>query len=559
MIRKVLSILGATSLLLAVSCRQDNTDFDNSGPESNTIIINGDATSLSQRLDFKNSGILNMDLGLGRKADVAGDFPLVLVAELAPPTYEGKILRATHVAVEGNYAYVSYNTEGADYLGAIEVIDISNPNLPKMVMQAITPNIDISSVRFDQGQLYIAGAKNIDVTNSPTAAFAGRMSLNGGLLTDRFTTTALPGKVGTDITSNSTNYFAVSGATGALTKLNKTNDKIEFSISLNDLRAVGINSNKLVVLSGTDGVKVFDSNNLTQTASFAAYSDIAESKRTLDFMGEKLLVSQGKKGVGVYQLNSGVKLQTLSLPDQVFGVDPSDIVTNGVSVNGDKAFAANGGAGLYVYQNKAQNLELLGSLDLMGSSNYVMSKGAYIFVATGTRGLKIIKYVAPEDNAVNCISYTSYTGSEWLNVNSGQNLAFGGTKSLRGINVNSILTWCGALTATEVVNINSNATFNMLGKLYQGSQQNPHNSLNINGGSLLNVDGDLTTYGHMVLNSNASLKVKGNVTIFGDLTLNQGTKIEFIGSKSVITIHGKVIKNGKPTITGTYVDTNNKL
>jgi hypothetical protein len=63
----------------------------------------------------------------------------------------------------------------------------------------------------------------------------------------------------------------------------------------------------------------------------------------------------------------------------------------------------------------------------------------------------------------------------------------------------------------------------------------------------------------MVLNSNASLKVKGNVTIFGDLTLNQGTKIEFIGSKSVITIHGKVIKNGKPTITGTYVDTNNKL
>ena len=134
MIRKVLSILGATSLLLAVSCRQDNSDFDNSGPESNNIIINGDATSLSQRLDFKNSGILSMDLGLGRKADVAGDFPLVLVAELAPPTYEGKILRATHVAVEGNYAYVSYNTEGADYLGAIELIDISNPNLPKMVM-----------------------------------------------------------------------------------------------------------------------------------------------------------------------------------------------------------------------------------------------------------------------------------------------------------------------------------------------------------------------------------------------------------------------------------------
>lgn len=559
MIKKVLSILGAISLLLAVSCRQDPTDFENSGSDSNPIIMNGDATSLNARLDFKNAGILNMDLGLGRKADVAGDFPLVLVAELAPPTYEGKTLRATHVAVEGNYAYVSYNTEGAEYLGAIEVIDITNPNLPKMVMQAITPNIDISSVKFDQGQLYVAGAKNIDVTSSPTAAFAGRMPLTGGLLTDRFVTTALPGKVGTDITSNSTHYFAVSGATGALTKVNKADDKIEFSISVNDLRAVGINSNKIVVLSGTDGVKVFDSNTLTQTAAFAAYSDIAESKRTLDFMGEKLLVSQGKNGVGVYQLNSGVKVQTLSLPDHVTGVDPGDVVTNGVSVNGDKVFAANGGAGLYVYQNKAQTLELLGSIDLMGSSNYVMSKGAYIFVASGARGLKIIKYVAPEDNVVNCSSYADYTGSEWLNVNSGQHLAFGGTKSLKGINVNSVLTWCGALTASEAVNINSNATFNMYGKLYQGSQQNPWNSLNINSGSLLNIEGDLTTYGHLTLNSNASLKVKGNVTVFGDLTLNQGAKIEFIGSKSVITIHGKVTKNGKSTITGTYIDTNNKL
>lgn len=559
MIKKVLSVLGATSLLFSVSCRQDNNDFENSGSNSNNIIINSDANSLGARLDFKNSGILNMDLGFGRKSDVAGDFPLVLVAELAPPTYEGKTLRATHVAVEGNYAYVSYNTEGADYLGAIEVIDITNPNLPKMVMQAISPNIDISSVRFDQGQLYVAGATDVDVTNSPTAAFAGRMTLNGGLLTDRFVTTALPGKVGTDITSNSTNYFAVSGATGALTKLNKADDKIEFSISLKDLRAVGINSNKIVVLSGTEGVKVFDANNLTQINSFAAFSDIAESKRTLDFMGEKLLVSQGKNGVGVYNLNSGTKIQTLSLPTEVPGVDPGDIVTNGVSVNGDKVFAANGGAGLYVYQNKAQALELLGSIDLMGSSNYVMSKGEYIFVASGARGLKIIKYVAPADDAVNCSSFAEYTGSEWLNVNSGQTLAFGGTKSLKGINVNSVLTWCGALTASEAVNVNSNATFNMYGKLYQGSQQNPWNSLNINSGSLLNLEGDLTTYGHMILNSNASFKVKGNVTIFGDLTLNEGSKIEFIGTKSVITIRGKVIKNGKSTITGTYVDTNNKL
>ena len=58
---------------------------------------------------------------------------------------------------------------------------------------------------------------------------------------------------------------------------------------------------------------------------------------------------------------------------------------------------------------------------------------------------------------------------------------------------------------------------------------------------------------------NASFKVKGNISTFGDLTFNEGPKIWFVGTKSFITIRGKVIKKGKSTITGTYVDTNNKL
>ncbi|WP_051190473.1 LVIVD repeat-containing protein [Kaistella palustris] len=559
MIKKILSILSISTVLFAVSCRQDSTDLDGVTAAKNEVILNSDANSLNARLSFKNSGILDLNQGLGRKLDEAGDFPLVLVAELTPPEYKGKKLQATHVAVEGNYAYVSYNTEGEEYLGAIEVIDISNPNTPKMVMQAITPNVDISAVRYDNGQLYIAGATNAEIANTASAAFAGKLTLNNGMLSDRFVTTTLPGNVGTDVTSNASKYFAVSGATGAFAQLNKADDKIEFSISLPDLRAVGINGNKIVILSGTEGVKVYDANSLKQTSAFAAYQDVAESKRTLDFMGEKLLVSQGKNGVGVYNLNSGTKLQTLALPTDITDVDPENIVTNAVSVNGDKAFVANGGAGLFVYQDKGQQLELLGALDLLGSTNYVMSKGEYIFVASGSRGLKIIKYVAPAGGVVNCSSFAAYTGGEWLNVNSGQDLAYGGTKSLKGINVNAKLTWCGALTATESVNVNSNATFTMLGKLYQGSQQNPWNSLAINSGALLNLEGDLTTYGHMILNSNANLKVKGNVTIFGDLTINQGSKIEFVGTGSTITIHGKVTRNGTSTITGTFVDVNHKL
>ncbi|MDR6157827.1 hypothetical protein QF023_001343 [Chryseobacterium sp. SLBN-27] len=555
--RRFLPYIAVLTFLTVLSCRNDDNDFQSQ--QENGPILSSDAKTLSKRIGFGNAGVLDIKPGTGGKTVTAGNFPLVLVAEVAPPVYNGKTLRATHVAIEGNYAYVSYNTEGETYLGAIEVLNITNPNAPQLVMQAILPDTDVSSVRYDNGKLYIAGAKDIYASGAASPAFVGSMTLNGGMLTSSLQQTVLTGKVGTDVTSNGSKYYAVSGATGVLAQLNKTNQQIEMSIPLNDLRALGYNNNKIVVLSGTEGVKIYDANGLNLITSFATSSDVAEAKRTIDFIDGKLLVSEGYNGVGVYNLSSGTKLQKLSLPTQVTGVNPSDIVSNGVSVNSGRVFVANGGAGLYVYTSNNNELKLLGSLDLTGSSNFVMSRGEYIFVATGAGGLKIIKTVAPETGAVNCSGYAAYDGNEWLNVNSGQTLEYSGTKSLQGINVNQTLTWCGALTVSQGINLNSNSTFNMYGQLYQGTQNNPWNSLNINSGALLNLKGNLTTYGHMIMNSNANWKIEGNVTIFGNLTINQGSKIEFIGSNSSITIHGTVTKNGTSTITGTFTDVNNKL
>lgn len=554
--RKILPYIAALSFLAAVSCTNDDQDFQND--QENGPILSSDVKTLSQRIDFANSGVLDLKSTTG-KTTTAGDFPLVLVAEVAPPVYNGKTLRATHVAVEGNYAYVSYNTEGETYLGAIEVLNITNPNAPQLVMQAILPDTDVSSVRYDNGKLYIAGAKNIYASGASTPAFVGSMTLSGGMLTNVLQQTVLAGKVATDVTSASSKYYAVSGATGVLAQLSKTSQQVEVSIPLSDLRALGYTNNKVVVLSGTQGVKIYDANGLNLITSFTTSSDVAEAKRTIDFIDGKLLVSEGYNGVGVYDLSTGTKLQKLAVPTQVPNTNPADIVSNAVSVNSGRIFVANGGAGIYVYTPDNNDLKLMGSLDLKGSSNFVMSKGEYIFVATGAGGLKIIKMVAPASGAVNCSGYAAYNGSEWLNVNSGQTLEYSGTKSLQGINVNQVLTWCGALTASQGVNINSNATFNMYGQLYQGTQNNPWNSLNINSGALLSLKGNLTTYGHMILNSNANWRIEGNVTIFGNLTINQGSKIEFIGSNSSITIHGTVTKNGTSTITGTYTDVNHKL
>lgn len=93
-------------------------------------------------------------------------------------------------------------------------------------------------------------------------------------------------------------------------------------------------------------MKVYSANGLNIIASFNTNTDIANAKRTIDFIDGKLLVSSGYNGVGVYNLASGALVQQLNVATSVVGVDQSDIMSNAVSVNQGRVFVANGGAGL---------------------------------------------------------------------------------------------------------------------------------------------------------------------------------------------------------------------
>lgn len=531
------------SVLMAIFALTSCSNDDN-GPTKGTvqerIIINTDSQSLNERIKYDNSGVLDVVTpNAGRNESESTSLPVVLVAEVNPPVYGGQTLKATHVAINGNYAYVSYNTEGEAYSGAIDVINISNPNTPQLVIQAIFPNTDISAVNYEDGKLYIAGAVSVDAyPDSDSPAFVGSMVLNNGLLTTNYVQTSIAGNVATSVTSSGSNYYAVSGDNGEVVSLNKNSHQVQMTIPVGDLRAIGHTNNKIVVLSGTQGVSVYNANNMSAQNSFTTTQDVAYAKRTIDFAGSSLLVSEGYNGLGVYNLNSGSKTQTVTLPSNVDGVDNADITTNAVSVNNQNVFVANGGAGLYIYKNENQTLNPVGSIALNGSCNYTMSKGDYIFAAMGNGGLKIAKMVT-NTQTLNCTQFPTYNGSPWLNVNSNENKQYQGSASLMGVNVNANLTFCGSLSVSQGININSGGTFYMKGSLAQGQQSNPWLSLNIN--------------------NNATLRIEGNVVIYGNMILNNGAKLDFVGSNSTITIYGNVIKNGTVTITGTYTDTFNKL
>lgn len=530
-----IKILTLSLMVLALfqAC-QSNDDLS---VNDEKVILNSDSNSLKARMDHSSSGVINLvssNLITRISSTAATDsFPMSLLAEVSPPVYEGITLTATHVDVKDNYVYVSYNTAGTIYLGGLDVIDISVPNNPKLVVQAILPNTDISSVVYDNGNLYLSGATSVDANPEiPTPAFVAKMQLQNGLLSKDYSSVPLLSYVGTGVAVTTSNYFAVSGNKGVLAKLDKTTNEIKVTIPIDDLRALGYIDNKVVVLSGTEGVKVYNADTMSLISSFATATDVAEAKRTVDFQGDTILVAQGYSGLMVYSA-TGSLLQTLGLPTDVVGVEQSEVVTNAVSVNGDYVYAANGGAGIAVYQKQSSKLVSLGSISLGGSANYVKSVGDYIFVANGKGGLKIVKTVTVP--TIDCTNYASYNGGQWLNVNSGETVNYQGSASIQGVNVNQNLTFCGSLSIKQGVNINSGGVFTMKGSMAQGSYNS--NSSNFN------------------FNVNGTFKVEGSVVIYGNLILNSGAKLEFVGSGSSITIYGKVTKNSGVTITGNYTDT----
>jgi len=539
--KKIICLFSFLAILLFASC-DNNDDNANDNQSTSNITISNDLTELNKRLDYTNAGVISIEnnsmTGKFAAVNASTTLPLVQIGEINPPVdSQGRTLQASHVAVNGNYAYVSYIMRGDAYSGAIDVIDVSDPYKPKLVTSALIANTDITSLTYSNGNLIIGGATDIDKLQSVTnPAIVINMQLSSGLLTDKYTTNYLESRVTTDVASNSSSYFAVTGDNGSLFKLSTSTKAVQGKVAVADLRSVALNGDKIVTLSGTKGVNIYNQSTLALQKSFTVSADVSGAKRTMDFDETRVLVSEGYNGLGVYDINSGSKLQTIAI--QTAG---EDNVTNAVSVNDGYAFVANGAAGLNVYKTGTQ-LSLLGTLGIAGSSNYVKSSGDYIYVASGKGGLKIIKMEKPNTTFASCTLFGIYNQGPNLILNSNEVKSYSGATAINSAIVNSgaVLTHCGSISVLNGLTLNSGSTFNMRGTLAQGKFL-PLSST------------------ELIINNNALLQIEGSVVIWGDLRLNSGAKINFIGNDSSITIYGKVIKNSNVTITGTYKDTENKL
>lgn len=442
---------GLVLMFLLASCGQPIA------PETaNTLMVISSSTindpaQLANRLELKNAPLGLTSAGQVSVQSFEDDYTLIGVVRA--PVVNGVPVRATQVSVVGNYAFVSYNREGAQYVGGIDVIDISNPSAPRLVSQMVLPTTDVNAVYADpnNGEVFFAGSTDVRALNAsslpanPRPAVVGRARMNtAGQLEAVGVRLLQRGFAGNGIVKTGTDLFVSSGddrasvtdpndaSIGGIGKLNSStlaesawspftrSQFVDFETapstpgSAFDTFALesGPNAKLHVIKSG--------SNNLGSHASFnlGAVGPV-EGKNTLDASGRWLFVAKGDAGVAGYDLTA---IRNEAMPTQamfkfenqipVAAANPEEYLSNAVAIDGNNVYVAGGAAGVYVTKIPSatsaatQKLELQGVFNLVdasgarGSANYVAVDHArrLLFVASGDGGLKIIQRKIPYEH-----------------------------------------------------------------------------------------------------------------------------------------------------------------
>lgn len=344
------------------------------------------------------SGLVNdvTDLGVG----------FLFRAAVAPPTVAGVRLEASHVAVDGNYAYVSYMIHGDATVGAVDVFDISAPGAPKLVSSAALPGTEIAAITVRNGFVYLAGATEDPAF--PERAVLAEITLSNKLLTGKMRLVGVPSYFATGVAVLGTRLYVTSGSggpnSGGLTVLEASSLKrVSGGEAFLDARDVSASGSAYIaaVQGGPAKLRLYSQSTgaLAKVVSLPG-GGIPESKSGVVARDNWAFVATGDGGMQLVDMAAGTIAAALPRPVMA-GVDPADAVTNAVSLADDLVLTANGGAGVQVaYSNYRLNLLggkpmvlALGRLDMPGSANFIASNSSSIFVANGTGGLQIVQIV----------------------------------------------------------------------------------------------------------------------------------------------------------------------
>lgn len=430
---KILMGSFALSIMLFASCTKEQDEPQYSSDDEMLLNVNTDSKQLTASrmkyiympvFDTTYQNFYNSTNTLKNSLDIIPNpsHQFILVGEIASPVRSGnRVLSATHVEVLGNKAYVSYHyneqsgsgfTGGDLYEGQIDVIDITDPSLPVILQSAIpTKKADFNSMTLDltetngQRKLWVAA------TDFGVGGAIYQLTLQNGEIPSpavMYRTKTPPGKSSNSVARAATWLFATAGRTaGGLFTFDASNMHLENTIEFpnakyNAVTGQNIGDKNVVLKSGnTAEIQVYEiSQAHTLLNTFSIGSIQPEDGKSVLYVKDNLAwVAMGYEGVKAFDLNTGAVVHSLSPSNMA-----PECISNGVSIDEDYVYIANGSGGLYLCKiiPGQQELSVVGIYKYGASANYVMAKNNYIFIANGREGLKILHKVWEGDYNVIC-------------------------------------------------------------------------------------------------------------------------------------------------------------
>ncbi len=360
------------------------------------------------------------------------------IAEIATLQYNGQNMSATHVSLVGDLALVTYHLRGGDHKGAIEVVDLKNPEKPKITGQAFLLQADVNAIvvqKTAQGnnrKIWLA------LSDEKNGAVLGELMLqNKKFKKDYFRQAKLAYQLEGEVSASANAVTEVGNFLYVTT--GRTNGGV-FCLRSSDLGTVGFkqftdakgiatNGTMVASLKATEEAEVYV--DVVGSTSFSTKYPIGSvvhqnvedelgGKVSL-FFGEQnpdyLFIAGGKTGLKVLDISSG---QTMfDSPEKMLKSGN----TNGVTMDNQYSYVANGADGLAIFETGTDGLPdashvFLWDLNETGASaNFVESGNDWVFVAKGEGGFKILKKPNPEDVLALC-AFDADGKPEYLTANS---------------------------------------------------------------------------------------------------------------------------------------------
>jgi hypothetical protein len=351
-----------------------------------------------------------------KKVKVDFEKTITYKARILPVVVEGVPVHANDVIISGNRAYIAYNYAGAQFKGAIQIVDISTEGAPEIITELKFSSMDINTLNISGNKLYFGGQADPDQFSF--RSFIGVIDTNE--LTDidlnsiadsivglkSYATTAI-------VDTGSSLYVGVGAKDGYIQVLNSSLGVTQ-NIDMPDIRDIQKYHNGIVAIAGTTDNVSLNGRVLMYSANDLDNPTILEipdfespyHKSTIEMYGNNFaLLGLSEAGMKVLDIkdNEEDSEYVFQLENPV--ADYTDKTnTNSVTTDANYIFSANGEYGFRVLRvldnmngKNAAFAEVIGYFPFEGltvgdepySANHIDFKSNHLFVASGVGGVNI--------------------------------------------------------------------------------------------------------------------------------------------------------------------------